>query len=249
MLNHQKPLHEPNPGKNLVRRVGGMEYFRFPIRTHFVTIGEDYRELVQRYVVPYYRPGDILAISEKVISLCQGQVMLLSSMKISWLARFLCRFAMRNPAGPAMDNVYKMQAAINLRGPGRVLLAAAAAGIGKALGIGGIFYRILGQEVAGIDGFCVVGYKYYADKGILSPHQPDLVCAELKRLFGVDAMIVDANDLGVELLGKAPGMPLKDSELRDLIQDNPAGQKTEQTPFMLIRAAGKQGYHASRTAS
>ena len=49
-------------------------------------------------------------------------------------------------------------------------------------------------------------------------------------------MIVDANDLNVELLGK--GEQLKnhsDKELLDLIRDNPAGQDRQLTPFVLIR--------------
>lgn len=49
-------------------------------------------------------------------------------------------------------------------------------------------------------------------------------------------MIVDANDLNVELLGK--GEQLKDwsrEALLDLIRDNPAGQDRQLTPFVLIR--------------
>ena len=49
-------------------------------------------------------------------------------------------------------------------------------------------------------------------------------------------MIVDANDLDVDLLGK--GNQLRDwkqDQLLALIVDNPAGQNRQLTPFILIR--------------
>lgn len=226
---------KPNPGRQLEITVAGETYLRFPIRTHFVEVGENYFDLVEKYVLPYYREGDILSMGEKVIALCQGQVRYKDQVKISFLARLLSRFAMKNPAGPAMDNVYKMQTAIDLAGWWRVLFAAILSALGKLVGKHGIFYRVLGRNVRNIDGFCVVGWEYYADKGILAPAEPDKVCGEIKEKFGIDCMIVDANDLDVEILGKNPGIPYDDAFLAALIKDNPAGQSREQTPFILIR--------------
>ena len=48
--------------------------------------------------------------------------------------------------------------------------------------------------------------------------------------------IVDANDIGVVVLG---GSPAVDQRLvRNLFRDNPLGQKSEQTPFALLRRVG-----------
>ena len=49
-------------------------------------------------------------------------------------------------------------------------------------------------------------------------------------------MIVDANDLTVELLGKCRQLQnWTDEQLLALIADNPAGQDRQLTPFILIR--------------
>lgn len=226
---------KPNTGRKLKINVDGKAYNRYPLKTHFVKIGEDYIELVKKYVLPYYKDGDILSMSEKVISLCQGDVMLKSSMKVSYLARLLSGYAFRNPAGPAMDNVYKMQAAINLAGPVRVFTGAMLSGFTKPFGKKGVFYNFVGHGVRNIDGFCVVAYDYYADKGVLAPSNPDNACQKIKDATGIDCMVVDANDYGVQILGKNKEIGYDSEALAKLIKDNPAGQEGEQTPFILIR--------------
>ena len=52
---------------------------------------------------------------------------------------------------------------------------------------------------------------------------------------GVRAMIVDANDLTRDILGKADCVTLTDEQLCEIIRDNPAGQDDQCTPFILIR--------------
>lgn len=226
---------EPNEGRKIGIEVDGKKYDRYPIKTHFVEMGEDYIELVRKYALPYYQKGDILSFSEKVISLCQGDVLLKSDMKITWLARLLSGYAFKNPAGPAMDNVYKMQAAIKLAGPVRIFIAAVLSAVTKLFGIKGVFYKVAGNGVRNIDGFCVVAYDYYADKGVLAPSNPDGACQKIKDALGVDCMIVDANDYGIEILGANKEIPYDREMLARLIKDNPAGQEGEQTPIILVR--------------
>jgi len=48
-------------------------------------------------------------------------------------------------------------------------------------------------------------------------------------------MIVDANDLGQEVIGHSDDIKLTEEELKGLIRDNPTGQGHEQTPLILIR--------------
>ena len=48
-----------NPGRELAREVDGKVFHRYPVRTHFVEVGENYLELVEKYVVPHYHEGDI----------------------------------------------------------------------------------------------------------------------------------------------------------------------------------------------
>ena len=49
------------------------------------------------------------------------------------------------------------------------------------------------------------------------------------------AMIVDANDLTRDILGKGDQVTLTDEQLCEIIRDNPAGQDDQCTPFILIR--------------
>lgn len=228
-----------NEGRKLAIEVNDRVYNRYPLKTHFVKIGEDYVELIKKYVLPYYKEGDILSMSEKVIALCQNDVLLKSDLKVTWLAKLLSGCAFKNPAGPAMDNVYKMQAAIKLAGPVRVFIGAALSAITKPFGIRGVFYNVVGSGVRNIDGFCVVAYDYYADKGILAPSNPDNACQKIKDATGVDCMVVDANDYGVQILGKNKEIAYDDETLIKLIKDNPAGQEGEQTPFILVREASQ----------
>ena len=64
---------------------------------------------------------------------------------------------------------------------------------------------------------------------------PNKVCNEIKEALGISCMIVDANDLGQELLGTSDDIADRKEELIKIIKDNPAGQGREQTPIVLIR--------------
>ena len=60
-------------------------------------------------------------------------------------------------------------------------------------------------------------------------------CNEIKEKLGISVMIVDANDLGQEILGKSDDIELSEADLKKLISDNPTGQGKQQTPLILIR--------------
>ncbi|EEG76843.1 coenzyme F420-0:L-glutamate ligase [Dethiobacter alkaliphilus] len=226
---------KPNAGRELTREVDGQVFLRYPIRTHFVEVGEDYFELVEKYVLPYYQDGDILSISEKIITLCQGNVLYKSSVKIGLLAKILAKFVMKTPRGERPGNLLKMQTTIDLCGPWKVLFAAFLSAIGKLFGKRGIFYSYLGNNINAIDGFNDVSWEYYGDKGLLGPIDPDKVCQDIREKYNIDCMIVDANNIGVEVMGVSNDIPYDKQFLAELIMDNPAGQGTEQTPFILIR--------------
>lgn len=224
-----------NEGKQLYVTVQGKTYARYAIKTHFVTVGENYLDLVRAYVLPHWQPGDLLSSSEKIVALCQERIVKKEDMRISPLARLLSPFASTSDAGIGVNCPYKMQFAIDEVGSARVLFAAIAAGLGKLVGRRGIFYEIVGQEVTGLDGFYDHEFKEYGEYGIRIPDRPSEVCDEVEATCGVTAMIVDANDLSVEILGKSSSVTADNETLRELIADNPAGQSRELTPFILIR--------------
>lgn len=228
-----------NDGKALHIKAGGKTYARHAVKTHFVTVGEDYIDLVRQYVVPIYQPGDILSSSEKIIALCQNRVIYAKDVKPGFWAKLLCRFVHQTAAGPGAGVPEKMQFAIKHCGLPKVLWAAFRAAVDKLRGIKGTFYRITGPEVSGLDGFYGHDIEEYANMGIRIPEDPDGVCDEIFEKTGVLSMVVDANAISQDVLGKASAIEKPMAELEGMIRDNPAGQETQMTPFILIREVTK----------
>ena len=98
-----------NENKSVEIESNGIVYERHAIQTHFVELGEDYIQLVERYVKPLYEEGWILSISEKIIALCQKRVVHRKDIHPGFWAKLLCRFVHVTPAGPGAGTPYKMQ--------------------------------------------------------------------------------------------------------------------------------------------
>ena len=224
-----------NPNKKIEIKVGDKTYKRHAIETHYVQIGENYIDIIERYVKPIYEDGDIISISEKIIGLCQKRVVYKKDVKVSKMAKFLSKFAMKSDAGVGVDNPYKMQFAIMICGRAKVLWAAIAGGFCKIFGKRGVFYEIVGPEISGLDGFYGDVFEDYAEFGIRIPENSTGVCNEIYEKTGVKCMIVDANDFNVEILGKADSIDETEENLKAMIKDNPAGQAKTLTPLILIR--------------
>jgi len=224
-----------NEGKNVEIQVGEDIYLRHVIETRFVRQGDSYIDLFREYVSPIYEEGDIVSSSEKIIALCQNRVVKREDIKIGFWAKFLSKFASHPDTGVGVGETIKMQYAINTVGLGKVLFAAVCSGFTKLFGKKGVFYEIVGQEVSGLDGFYDHIWSEYKDIGIQMPYHPNDVCDEIKEKLGISVMIVDANDLGQEILGKSSDIQIKDETLKLMIRDNPSGQGRQRTPLVLIR--------------
>lgn len=217
-------------------KVGTDNYHRFAIHTHFIQRGESYIDNIKKYVVPLYEEGDIVSISEKVISMCQNNCVDKADVHLGFWAKFLSKFAHRSSAGIGMDEPYKLQLAINIVGLPKILYASICSIIGKLFGKRGIFYEIVGNGIAGIDGFYPnSSFDIYKETAVLNPKNPNGVCQEIVDQTGVIAVIVDANDLSREILGRCATLPVSDEVFLQIIRDNPAGQSDELTPFILIK--------------
>ena len=184
-----------------------------------------------------YEEGDLLSISEKVIALCQKRIVYRKDIHPGFWAKLLCRFVHVTPAGPGAGTPHKMQLIIMICGLPRVLLAAFCSAVTKLFGKKGVFYKVCGHEVDGIDGLIDydISFKEYVDYGILNPENPSGVCDEIYEKTGVKAMIIDASDIDCVILGKCRDVTLTDEQLCEIVRDNPAGQEGQCTPFILIR--------------
>lgn len=224
----------PNEGKNLVIETSTGKYERYPVKTPIIKDGDDIKALLDELVVPYLEKGDMIYISEKIIAISQGRAFPLEDIKPSWLAKFLVKFVYKSPYGIGLGSPWTMELAIREVGGFKITCVAIIAGIAKLFGKRGVFYEILGPQVRAIDGPCdytLPPYNHYAKMAPAKPHE---VAKELTAHTGATTVIIDANDIGVNILGK-PDKNLVDEELGDIFKDNPLGQASQQTPIAIVR--------------
>ena len=195
-----------NPGKRAGDHGGGQAV---PAPCHpnsFVGVEEDYVTLFRQYVQPICRPGDLVAVSEKVAALCQrtrdppGGDTDPHRWPVCWPG--VC---IRRKPGREWDFRSKCSLPSTSTDRGRVIWAGIRAAADKLQGSSRHVYRLLGPEVRGLDGFYGRDIPAYADLGIRIPEKPDQLCDQVYDAVGVQSFIVDANGLGVELLGKSVG--------------------------------------------
>lgn len=99
-------------------------YLRHAIKTKFVTPNDNYIDVIREYVSEIYEKGDIISISEKIISICQNRIIRREDIKIGIWAKFLSKFAcQKNKGGYGVGMAINMQYAINKVGLLRVILA------------------------------------------------------------------------------------------------------------------------------
>ncbi len=219
-----------------LRGADGKRYDRFAIQTHFVNRGEDQAELVEKYVRPLYLSGDVLSFGAKVMAMCVESVKMRDEVKPGFFANLMWRFAGINSTGVGMHEPYKMQLVIDMVGLPRVLLAAFLSAVTKPFGIKGVFYRVCGQGVGGIDGFYErSSFDVYKQMALINPPNPNELSNELYKKTGIPIVLMDANDIQRDQLGKSEGFPLTDEQIQDALKDNPSGQGDELTPLILIR--------------
>ena len=63
-----------NEGKNVEIKVENETYLRHAIKTRFINSNDNYIDIMKEYVSGIYEDGDIISISEKIISICQNRI-------------------------------------------------------------------------------------------------------------------------------------------------------------------------------
>lgn len=222
--------------RGTVQGEDGSRYDRFAIRTHFVEVGESHVALVEKYVLPLYQQGDVLSFGAKVMAMCTGNVHRRADVKPGFFANLMWRFAANNSTGIGMHEPHKLQLVINQVGLPRVLLAAFLSAVTKPFGVKGVFYKVCGKDVGGIDGFYHRSdFAVYHDLALVNNDNGNELCNEIHEMTGVPTILMDANDFDRNVIGISDGFPLTNQEIQDAMQDNPSGQGDELTPLILIR--------------
>ena len=218
--------------------VEGQTYERFGVRTRMVGFGDDLDALVREYASQLYRPGDWIALSEKVVSVCQNNARHISTVKVRWLARLIVKGVKKYPEDIAWEHPAKMQVAIDMAGYPRMLAALVIGGLTRLVGIHGIFWRIAGR-VSEIDGFNPRAMYPYTEYAILPPIDPDGVVRRIEDQQGIPAAIIDGNNIDVKIISLSRGVPVDARLARLILLDNPMGQDEELTPIILVREAAE----------
>jgi len=253
---------EPNKGKKIEIKVGEKKYNRYPVKTELFKKGDNYEKKITNIVAkicdPSLRQPRFLAqgqkenkwfivVSEKIIAIAQGRSYFIWDIHPGFFANLLSKYVKRTPFGIGLGSPYTMQLAINEVGLFKISYSAILAYLGKLIGINGLFYRLTGPVVRSIDG--PTEYSLYPSNvsAKLGPRNPQLVAENIKtqitnnksisnikyqisNFLGV--VVIDANDLGRNVLGNSTGLSGKLVE--EIMRDNPMGQSNEQTPIVLV---------------
>lgn len=223
-----------NPGKKLIIEINGEKYARYPVKTNLITPKDkNLIEIIKKYTNRLLKKGDIIFISEKIVAIIQGRAYPINEIKASKIATWLSKRVYRNPGGIGLASPETMQLAIEEIGLLRIFLAGFISLITKPFGIKGMFYIVAGDKARGIDGpvpYAIPPYNNYASK---IPLHPQKIAVEISREIGFPISIVDANDLGVRILGSSNGIDKK--ILIKALKDNPLGQCDESTPIGILR--------------
>lgn len=225
---------KPNSGKNLIINLKDGKWARLPIKTHIITKDDNISDIVKKYAESYLQKGDTLFISERIVAISQGRAFPIKDIKPSFLAKFLVKFIHKSPYGISLGSPWTMELAIKEAGALRIIIGSLAAAITKPFGIKGVFYKVVGKNINAIDGPCSYTLPPYNEYAKLGPAEPEKTAKNLSKEINRDVVIIDANDLGVAVLGKS-NKNISDAFCENVFKDNPLGQSAEQTPLCIVR--------------
>jgi hypothetical protein len=228
------------PGIQAARKivVDGVTYDRLPIKVpRLIEFGEPLEALLTEFVKPHFRPGDWIALSEKLVSISQNRVRHISTVHVTWLARLIRRGVKKHKNMTAWNNPEKIQVAIEEAGLWRIIPAMVIGGFGKLIGQRGWFWNIAGNRVSEIDGFIPEDMYPYTEWCVLPAADPQGTCERVERDLGMPCMTGDMNFIDVKILGASRGVgPGFDfAKIRRIVIDNPLGQGNKMTPFCIVR--------------
>jgi len=204
-----------------------------PVRTRLIVKGDDLVAVLRDALRGLARPGDVVAVAETAVAIAQGRFIGAETIRPSRLARVLAR---RAGALATINQPESLQLVIDQVGAWRVFGAAVLQVAGRAVGRRGVFYELLGEAIAAIDGYTGT-LPPYERAIVLGPAEPDRVSAELAAALDLHIAIVDANDLRrAKALGASPRVVREAVE--SALLGNPAGNGDEQTPLVILAWRG-----------
>ncbi len=204
-----------------------------PVRTRLVRPGDNVIALIGESVRGIARTGDVLAVSETAVAIAQGRFVPAEYVRPSRLAYALSR---RAGALATVSQPESLQLVIDEVGTLKTVYAAVMHLLGRLIGRRGMFYEVMGEAIAAIDGY--TGTMPPFERAIVfAPHQPDAFAQSVFEHTGIACTVVDANDLQkAKVLGASTAVARRNVEVALL--DNPHGNGDEQTPIVVLKWRG-----------
>lgn len=219
-----------------LRTIDGITWERIAVKTPVLTPEDDIVEVCDQFTRDLRQPGDLLVVAESPTAITQGRAIPETEIRIGPMARLMWRGVRKVPYGVGLRSPATFQCAINEAGALRILLASFVGLLGKLIGRRGDFYRVAGMQAATIDGAHTSPVPPYDQCVILGPKDPNGVAKRIRERTGLETAIMDVNDIGGSwVLGASDDIDR--SRLEEIMRDNPAGQKSECTPLVLVRRA------------
>ena len=82
----------PNPEKKLKITTDWGTFCRFPVKTKVVYKGDVLTDIMDEYVMPFIKEGDMIFISEKIVAISQGRAFDIDDIKPWRTENSFCRF-------------------------------------------------------------------------------------------------------------------------------------------------------------
>ena len=154
-------------------------YDRLLVKTRLITMEDkDLLPIIDEYAGPHVKPGDMLFISEKALTITQQKIIDMGDIKPTWLAYLFARnvgnyYGTSDFHGFGHGTPLAMQLFIEEAGYPRAIFAAAVSAITRPLGIRGLFYHLCGKRAKSID--CPMSFLIleYAHSAKLAPNDSD----------------------------------------------------------------------------
>lgn len=213
---------QPKAGGSLLR-----------VRTPILTESDDLFEVIETFVLPLARPGDIVAIAESPLAIMQGRYVDPQDLRPGWIARSMCLLC---PTKTTFGRPHGMQALIDEIGRLTFLRAMLIGQIAKRLKIRGAFYRACGEQSTLMDDISgtLPPYDNFLVKG---PVRTQELVQAIRQRYGLEAAVVDISDITRNNTVLAHSEGTDRATVLRFMAGNPAGNGGERSPFVLLRPA------------
>jgi len=203
--------------------------------------GDDIAAAIRVHAGPQLQPGDTVILSESAVAIMQGRARDWWTIQPTRLARWLSGRVTKTTYGTGLRSPYAMQYAIELTGLPRILLATAIHPFGRLIGQRGWFYLVAGLNARMMDAEHTMGIAAFYECCIPAPADPTGTCRALKAATGYDIAICDINDVMPAWCVASTLSRERAHLLERSFDDNPLGQRDEQTPIGIWREVAPTG--------